>query len=87
MLILVMLTIGMVVFGVLAVVASRRRREGPEDGRGYYALFVLGICILPTGLILAVTVSPALLGLVAMGSAYIAIGLTYRERWEPLLSS
>jgi hypothetical protein len=77
-----MVVIGMVSLGLLATVALVRMKAGADSRGMYQPLFVLGICILPVGLVFSVTVSLAFIGLAGMGAIYLVIALSLSGEWK-----
>jgi uncharacterized membrane protein YfcA len=78
-----------VVVGILvAFVAWRRRKEGKLAEPDYRAFFVMGIVLVPVGIvfmfIFLLSDIPFAIGmpLLAMGLVYLAIGLANRDKWK-----
>jgi len=80
--------IGLILIGILVVMAFKWKRERKSQGTNYRALFILGITFLPIGVIYEITFFVSgtkdflVLGLsfIAMGSSYIAIGLANKGK-------
>ena len=84
--------IGLILIGILVVMAFKWKREGKSQGTNYRALFILGIIFFPLGVIYEITffVSSTkvflILGLsfIAMGLSYIAISLANKNKWTKI---
>ena len=73
-----------VIIGVITVfVVKRTRKTEKTTEPDYRALFVLGICFLPTGLTLSITLeNPGFYGIAAMGFIFLLMGITHRDEWK-----
>ena len=89
--VILLITIGLFVLGLLVIGAIWKRRKGEEQKTSMYRnLFVLGIIFLPLGIIYEVvffisdTKVFLVLGLAftALGMSYLAIGLANRSKWK-----
>ena len=60
----------------------KKRKEGTYKEPDYRAFFVMGICLLPMGIIFMTTLNPGFIGFTCMGLFFIAIGLANREKWK-----
>ena len=84
------ISVGLMLIGVLAVVAMIRKKEDKTRKTNYRALFILGVTFFPLGLIYEIiffisgTIVFLVLGLsfIAMGLSYLAIGLSNRDKWR-----
>ena len=82
--------IGLILVGILAILAWKKNKLGKARGSGYRALFILGIIFLPLGIIYEVVFFVSgtqvflVLGIafIGMGLSYIAIGLGNRDKWK-----
>jgi len=79
--------IGILVITLLVLIATifivkKKKKEAPYKEPDYRAFFIMGISFLPLGIIFTVTISPAFIGFVGMGTIYMAIGLANRDKWE-----
>ena len=81
--------IGLILIGILVVMAFKWKRDGKSHGTNYRALFILGITFSPLGVIYEIiffvsgTKVFLVLGLafIAMGLSYIAISLANKDKW------
>lgn len=82
--ILLILLVLSVIVGVITVfVVKRKRRQGKTDDPDYRALFVLGICFLPMGLVLSITTeNPGFYGIAAMGLVFLIVGIAHKDEWK-----
>ena len=88
--VIVGITLGIVIVGILVALAFKRRKEGKSQAINYRTLFILGITFLPLGVLYEVvffisgTTVFLILGLafIAMGISYLTIGLANRDKWE-----
>lgn len=77
-----------IVVAFVAFVAWRRRKEGKLAEPDYRAFFVMGIVLVPVGIvfmfILFLSDIPFVTGmpLAAMGLVYLTIGLANRDKWK-----
>ena len=79
----------LIVVGILvAFVAWRRRKEGKLAEPDYRAFFVMGVVLVPVGmvfmLIFLLSDIPFVIGMppLAMGLVYLATGLANRDKWK-----
>lgn len=84
-----MVVVVLVVLGVLAlahlvgVFVWKKRKGGNEGEVDYKSFFIIGVVFLSAGVTLSIsTKNPGLFGLSGLGAAYLAIGLTNREKWK-----
>jgi len=76
----ILVTVGI----LLTLIVWKKNKEGKYEEPDYQAFFVMGICLLPIGIIFMTTVSPAFIGFAGMGVCYMAIGLANRDKWKTL---
>jgi len=84
------ISIGLILVGILVVVALRRKRVGETRETNYRAFFILGVTFFPLGIIYQIvffvsgTIVFLVLGVsfIAMGLSYLAIGLGNRDKWK-----
>ena len=89
-LIILGISAGLMLIGVLIIVAIRRKREGETRETNYRVFFILGVTFFPLGIIYEIvffvsgTIVFLVLGLsfIAMGLPYLVIGLNNRDKWE-----
>lgn len=89
-LIILGISVGLMLVGVLIIVAIRKKREGETRETNYRAFFILGVTFFPLGIIYEIvffvsgTIVFLVLGLsfIAMGLPYLVIGLNNRDKWE-----
>ena len=75
---MVILLIGVVV----GVYVYKKRKQGEMGEPNYRALFVIGFCFLPIGIILMTIQGSAFMGFTAIGLIFIIIGAANRDKWE-----
>jgi len=88
--VIVGIIVGLILVGILVAFALKRKKEGKSKGTGYRALFILGICFLPLGIIYEIVFFTSgtrvflILGIAftGMGLSYLAIGLGNRDKWK-----
>ena len=67
---------------VLAIV-WKKKKEGIVGEPNYQVFFMLGIVWLPVGIVFMAAVNPAIgFAFMALGAAYLAIGLANRDKWK-----
>jgi len=67
---------------VLVLIAWKKIKEEGYKEPDYRAFFIMGICLLPIGIIFMTTLNPGFIGFTCMGLWYMAIGLANREKWK-----
>jgi len=73
----------LIVVGIIAVLlVLKKKKEGKQVEPDYRTFFILGICFLPLGISLMITVSPAFIGFFGLGVIYMIIGLTNQDKWK-----
>ena len=78
-----MILVGFVLVGVLATLIVYRRRRGRDEAEvDYRAFFVLGLCMLPMGILFSFLINPGFLGIMGLGAFYIVLGLSKRDKWR-----
>ena len=78
-----MILVGFVLVGVLATLIVYRRSRGKDEAEvDYRAFFVLGLCLLPMGMLFSFLINPGFLGIMGLGAFYIALGLSNRDKWK-----
>jgi uncharacterized membrane protein HdeD (DUF308 family) len=88
--IIVGLVAGLILVGILTVIALKRKRDGDSGESNYRTLFFLGITFLSLGIIYEIVYFTSstkvffILGFafIALGLSYIAIGLSNRNKWN-----
>ena len=86
---------GLVLIGILAILASRKKREEKLREINYRTFLILGLTFLSLGIIYEIvffvsdTKVALVLGLafIAMGISYLAIGLGNRDKWKKNVDS
>ena len=89
-LVIIGIIVGLILVGILVVFALKEKKGEKSQGTNYRALFILGICLLPLGIIYNIvffisgTKVFLVLGiaLIGMGLSYLAIGLGNRDKWK-----
>lgn len=89
-LIILGISAGLMLVGVLVIVAIRRKRKGETGETNYRVFFILGVTFFPLGILYEIvffvsgTIVFLVLGLsfIAMGLPYLVIGLNNRDKWE-----
>ena len=82
--------VGLILVGILVVFALKKKKGEKSQGTNYRALFILGICFLPLGIIYNIVFFTSgtkvflVLGIafIGMGLSYLAIGLGNRDKWK-----
>lgn len=67
---------------LLTLIIWKKYKEGKYGEPDYQAFFIMGICLLPMGIIFMITVSPAFIGFTGMSICYMAIALANRDKWK-----
>lgn len=83
--ILITIFIGIIaiIIGIIIFLTFRKNQKaGVTREIDYRAFFIMGISLLPLGIIFATVINPALIGFIAIGGCYLAIGLANRDKWE-----
>lgn len=66
----------------LGVLVWKNRANLNRGEPNYKAFFIMGTSFLPLGIVLsAATGNPGLIGISGLGAAYLAIGLSNRDKW------
>ncbi len=73
----------LVLIGIIVlVIVWKKKKEGIAGEPNYQVFFVLGIVWLPVGIVFMLTVNLVTgFAFMAMGIAYLAIGLANRDKW------
>ena len=72
-----------VIVGVFVLfVMQKKKKEGTYKEPDYRAFFIMGICLLPMGIIFMTTLNPGFIGFTCMGLCYMVIGLANRDKWK-----
>ena len=78
---IVIATLLLAIGGLLVLIAAWKARKGKVQKTDYKALFIMGICFLPLGIVLFLTTdNPGLLGITALGAVYMSMGLTNNNK-------
>jgi len=73
---------GIIVLALLMMMYFRRKPVKRRETE-YYAFFVIGICMIPTGIVFMTAVLvPLGFVFLVLGICYMAIGLANRDKWE-----
>jgi len=79
------ITLIIIALGVIVLfIVIKKKKEGKYIEPDYRAFFVLGICLLPMGLILMIAITPGFLGFAGLGIIYMIIGLSHRDKWKKI---
>ena len=79
----IILAATLILLVILAVIIIRKKmKDGTPLEIDYYVFFVVGISVLPLGIVLSIVVSPGFIGLAGLGLIDILIGLYHRDRWR-----
>ncbi|MFC1873686.1 hypothetical protein ACFLYX_00100 [Chloroflexota bacterium] len=86
------IVVGLILVGILAVIALRKHEEGKSKETDYRAFFILGISFLPLGIIYEIVFFVSgtkvflVLGIafIGMGISYLAIGLGNKDKWKKI---
>ncbi len=82
-LVMLMLLVGFVLVGILVtIVVIRRRRGGEEVEVNYLAFFVIGLSLLPVGVMFMFFFNPGFIGIMGLGGFYIVLGLLNKDKWK-----
>jgi len=84
------LLIALLILGILVLVGAllaafvlKKRKESNPREVNYKAFLILGICLMPVGIPLAIaTKNPGLFGISGLGVCYLAIGLANKDKWK-----
>jgi hypothetical protein len=80
--VVVIILSSLILLVILAVIIIRKKmKDGTPLEIDYYVFFVVGISVLPLGIVLSIVVSPGFIGLAGLGLIDILIGLFHREKW------
>ena len=72
----------LVLIGIILLLIVWRKR-GIVGEPNYQVFFTLGFVWLPAGVVFMLAVNPAIgIAFMALGAAYLAIGLANRDKWE-----
>ena len=81
--IIVFITVIVLALGIIVLfIALKRKKEGKYPEPDYRAFFILGICLLPIGIVFISTVNPGFIGFTGLGLIYMIIGLAHRDKWK-----
>ena len=81
--IIAIITVIFLTLGILVVlIAIKMKKEGKYPEPDYRAFFILGICLLPMGIVFVTTVNPGFMGFTGLGAIYMIIGLAHRDKWK-----
>ena len=73
--------LGLAIF--LGARAIKDQRSGKTRNVNYRAIFFVGVSLFPIGIIISIAEdNSGLLGTTALGLAYMAIGLSNRDKWK-----
>jgi len=73
----------MIALGVFVVLFTiKRRKEGKYPEPDYRAFFIIGICVLPMGVVFVTTLNPGFIGFIGLGAFFIILSLTNLEKWK-----
>ena len=75
-----LIAIAIITLIISLMVAKKNIKEKRETD--YRALFIIGICFLPMGVIAITTENPGFYGMSALGLIYMAVGLAKRDKWK-----
>jgi len=78
----ILILLGLTLVLGLGVLVWKNRGNLNQCETNYKAFFIMGISFLPPGIVLWVaTGNPGLIGISGLGAAYLAIGLSNRDKW------
>lgn len=69
---------------IVSYIVMKKKKEGKYIEPDYRIFFILGICFLPMGTIVMITVSPGFIGITGLGIVYMIIGLSHRDKWKKI---
>ncbi|KYK29935.1 MAG: hypothetical protein AYK23_04895 [Candidatus Proteinoplasmatales archaeon SG8-5] len=72
----------MVIILVAVVIVLRKRGMMQQKETNYKAFFVIGVGLLPVGIVLMLAVGIFFVYLVGLAVSYMAIGLVNRDKWK-----
>ena len=73
----------MLALGVLVVLITiKRKKEGKYPEPDYRAFFIIGICLLPMGVVFVTTLNPGFMGFIGLGTFFMILGLAHRDKWK-----
>ena len=79
--IIVLIMLGLLI--LVVAVAMKRRKEGKYPEPDYRAFFVLGICLLPMGVVFVTAINnPGFIGFIGLGAFFMILGLANRDKWK-----
>ena len=78
--IIVLIMLGLLI--LVVAVTMKRRKEGKYPEPDYRAFFVLGICLLPMGVVFVTTLNPGFIGFIGLGAFFMMLGLANRDKWK-----
>ena len=68
---------------ILILIVWKKKKEGIVKEPNYQVFFVLGITWLPVGIVFLFAVNSVIgFAFMAMGIAYLAIGMANRDKWK-----
>jgi len=77
------ITLIMIALGVLVVLITiKRKKEGKYPEPDYRAFFIIGICVLPMGVVFVTTLNPGFMGFIGLGAFFMILGLAHRDKWK-----
>jgi len=84
LLISALLVVTLMIIGlILTFVVFKKKKEGNRGEPNYQVFFILGILWVPIDVVFMITINLAMgIAFMGMGTAYIAIGLANRDKWE-----
>ncbi len=78
-----LLIVSAIILAITVFMVKRKRKNGQTDNPDYRALFILGICFLPMGVSLSITLeNPGFYGIAAMGFIFLLMGIAHRDEWK-----
>ena len=78
----IIILIMIALFVLVVLVTIKRRKEGKYPEPDYRAFFVLGICLLPAGVVFVTTLNPGFIGFIGLGAFFMILGLANRDKWK-----
>jgi hypothetical protein len=70
---------------ILTLILIKKKKEGKIVETNYQVFFIIGIAWIPIGIAFMVTINPAIgMAFMAMGIAYLLIGLANRDKWDKM---